>query len=136
MRGLVGYMARIADEVALYETTRKQAESEPIRSNEIDLEVLTDQCFNGPSLPHNQRSAEDVSFSQSLFIKELALDGEFNAMNALVINDRWLRGVEIPLRFALRIAVRHFRRRSNPNPSLLWGTPAAPAHLRRGDILF
>ena len=84
-------MARIADEVALYGTTRKQAESEPIRSNEIDLDVLT-PMLNEPSLPHNQRSAEDVSFSQSLFIKELVLDGEFNAMNALVINDRWLRG--------------------------------------------
>jgi hypothetical protein len=44
--------------------------------------------LNGPlaSLPHNQWSGEDVSFSQSHSIK----DGEFSAMNALVIGDRWL----------------------------------------------
>jgi hypothetical protein len=44
MYGGLGYMARIADEVALCETTRKQAESEATRGNEIDSEVLTDQC--------------------------------------------------------------------------------------------
>jgi hypothetical protein len=55
--------------------------------------------LNGPSPLHNQRSGE-VSFSQSPSIK----DGDFSAMNALVINDRWLRGVEIPLRFAFRLS--------------------------------
>jgi hypothetical protein len=45
--------------------------------------------LNGPSHLHNQRLAEDVSFSQSPSIK----DGELSAMNALVINDKWwLRG--------------------------------------------
>jgi hypothetical protein len=44
--------------------------------------------LNQPSLLHNQRFTEDVSFSQSPYIK----DGEFSAMNALVINDKWLRG--------------------------------------------
>ncbi len=44
MGGLVGYMARIADEVALCQTTRKKGESEPIWGNEIDSEVLADQC--------------------------------------------------------------------------------------------
>jgi hypothetical protein len=92
MEGLVGYMARIADEVALCETTRKQAESEAIRGNEIDSEVLTDKCSTDrlPSLPGIPRSAEDVSFSQSRSIQERALDSEFSAMNVPVINDRWL----------------------------------------------
>src|SRR5216683_2288624 len=39
--GLGGYMTRIAAEVAVYEATRKQAESEPTRGDEI--EVLTEQ---------------------------------------------------------------------------------------------
>jgi hypothetical protein len=44
MYGGFEYMARIADVVALCETTRKQAESGATRGNEIDSEVLTDQC--------------------------------------------------------------------------------------------
>ena len=47
--------------------------------------------FNGPFLLHNRQSTEGVSF-QSPSIKELALDGKFSTMNALVINDRWLWG--------------------------------------------
>ena len=39
--GLGGYMTHIAAEVAVFETTRKQAESEPTRGNKI--EVLTEQ---------------------------------------------------------------------------------------------
>jgi len=66
MGGLVGYMARIGDEVAVCETTRICQENklnQPIRGNE--MEVLTDQCSTDhrPSLPHNQRPAKDVSFS-------------------------------------------------------------------------
>ena len=82
-------MTRIAAEVAVYETTRKQAESEPTRGDK--MEVLTDQR----STAHSSHIIDNPLMRclfQSPSIKELELDGKFSTMNALVINDRWLWG--------------------------------------------
>ncbi len=87
--GLGGYMRRIAAEVAAYETTRKQAESEPTRGDEI--EMLTEQRSTSHS-SHIIDGPPRRCLFQSPSIKELALDGKFSTMDVLVINDRWLWG--------------------------------------------
>ncbi len=80
-------MTRIAAEVAVYEATRKQAKSEPTRGDEI--EMLTEQRSTAHSSHIIDGPPRRCHF-QSPSIKELALDGKFSTMNALVINDRWL----------------------------------------------
>ena len=39
-------------------------------------------------------------------IEQLTLNGKLEVLNALVVNDRWLRGLQMPLRFPLGIACR------------------------------
>ena len=80
-------MTRIVAEVAAYETTRKQAESEATRGDEI--EMLTEQRSTAHSSDIIDGPPRRCLF-HSPSIKELALDGKFSTMDVLVINDRWL----------------------------------------------
>ena len=73
-----------------------------------EMQALTDQC----PTTHSSRIVNcppRACLFQSLSIKELALDCEFKVVNALVIDHRWLWGVEIPLRLPFGIVGR-FRR--------------------------
>jgi hypothetical protein len=73
-----------------------------------EIQALTDQC----SMTHSSRIVNCPSRTclfQSLSIEELTLDCEFKVVNALVIDNRWLWGFEIPLRFLFGIIGR-FRR--------------------------
>ena len=79
-------MTCITAEVAVYETTRKQAESESTRGD--DIEMLTEQRSTAHS-SHIIEGPPRRCLFQSPSIKELALDGKFSTMNALIINDRW-----------------------------------------------
>jgi hypothetical protein len=73
----------------------------------MEIQALTDQC----PTTHSSRIVNcppRACIFQSLSIKELTFYCEFKVVNAVVIDHRWLWGVEIPLRFPFRI-VGHFR---------------------------
>ena len=67
-----------------------------------------------------------------LSIKELTLESEFEVVNALLINDKWLWRLEIPLRFPFRI-IGHFHQLSGSKGHVecLWALLKVPYALRR-----
>jgi len=73
-----------------------------------EIQALTDQCPMTHS-PCIVNCLPQACLFQSLSIKELTLDCVFKVMNALVIDHRWLWGLDIPLKFPFGIVGR-FRR--------------------------
>jgi hypothetical protein len=96
---LDGYMARIANWVAVFELhARKRPSQNQLTVTEI--QALTDQC----PTTHSSRIVNcppRTCLFQSLSIKNLAVDSDLKTINALVINGRWLWRVEISLMFHL-----------------------------------
>src|SRR5216683_1726081 len=68
---------------------RSYKKTSRVRANSGGRNRSVDRAtFNGPFLPHNRRSAEEVSFSEPFHQGA----GMFSTMNALIIDDRWLWG--------------------------------------------
>jgi hypothetical protein len=100
-------MTRIAAEVTAHETTRKQAESEATRGDEI--EMLTEQLnVQQPIPPHDRRSAEEVSFSEP-YHQGAGIGWQVQYHECAGHQRQVVVGTEIPLRSRFRIVL-HCRR--------------------------
>lgn len=95
MEGSGEYTVRIVGLVEVCETIRKKWPGQ-MQFKVTKFELLTDQRPTAHPTRIVNRPPRTRLF-ESFSIKELALDGKFKVVNALVIHHRWLWGLEIPL---------------------------------------
>jgi hypothetical protein len=98
MEDLDGYMARIVGKVAVCETARQKRPGVRGKLRISKFRHGTDQRPTTHASCIINRPPRTRLF-QSLAIKQLTLDREFEVLNALVINHRSLWRLEMPLWF-------------------------------------